>query len=191
QATELPESMIVLGAGPVGVEFAQVFTRFGTTTTLVESAERVLPSSEPEAADCLAGVRDTEGTTVYTGAKATSVQHENNRFTLQLDSGSTLTAERLLIATGRTSDLTSLGIATLGLDDSGNSIPVDGFLRAAERVWTIGDVTGVGAFTHTSVYQAAIAVDDILGRHTHPANYSAMPAVTFTEPEVATVGMTE
>lgn len=191
QAAESPRSIIVLGAGPVGMEFAQVFARFGVSTTVVEAADRLLLSSEPEAGDCMARVFEDEGITVRTGAQATTAQHDGSRFTLRLDSGEELTAERLLVATGRSTDLTGLGVATVGLDDSAKTIPVDGHMRAAEMLWTIGDVTGKGAFTHTSVYQAEIAVDDILGRDAETADYRAAPAVTFTEPEVATIGMTE
>lgn len=191
QLAELPRSIIVLGAGPVGMEFAQVFARFGVSTTVVEAAERLLLSSEPEAGQCMAEVFADEGITVHTGATATGVRHDGTRFTLRLDSGAEVTAERLLVSTGRITDLAGLGITAVGLDDSAKTIPVDGNMRAAERVWAIGDVTGKGAFTHTSVYQAGIAVDDILGRDAETADYRAAPAVTFTEPEVATIGMTE
>src|SRR5690606_5258971 len=102
-----------------------------------------------------------------------------------------LSSTHLLVATGRRTDLAALGVGAVGLDESAKTIPVDGRMRAAERVWAIGDVTGHGAYTHTSVYQAGIAVADILGRDTDPADYRALPAVTFTEPEVAAVGLTE
>ena len=88
-------------------------------------------------------------------------------------------------------DLAALGVGAVGLDESARSIPVDERMRAADGVWAIGDVTGHGAFTHTSVYQSPIAVADILGQESAPADYRAVPAVTFTDPEVATVGHTE
>jgi pyruvate/2-oxoglutarate dehydrogenase complex dihydrolipoamide dehydrogenase (E3) component len=110
---------------------------------------------------------------------------------VHLADGTSLQGERMLVATGRRSDLTALGIGTLGLDESGRSIPVDGRLRAAPGVWAVGDVTGHGAFTHMAVYQARICVADILDRPTPDADYRAVPRVTFTDPEIGSVGLTE
>jgi len=100
-------------------------------------------------------------------------------------------AERLLVATGRRTDLAALGVAAVGLDPEARAIPTDGWMRAADGVWAIGDVTGKGAFTHMSMYQAAIAVRDILGQGGEPADYRAVPRVTFTDPEIGSVGLTE
>jgi pyruvate/2-oxoglutarate dehydrogenase complex dihydrolipoamide dehydrogenase (E3) component len=100
-------------------------------------------------------------------------------------------AEQLLVATGRRADLHHLGIGALGLDTDAAAIATDERLRAADNVWAVGDITGHGAFTHVAYYQAQIAVADILHRDHPPADYSAVPRVTFTDPEVAGVGMTE
>src|SRR5213080_4424954 len=99
---------------------------------------------------------------------------------------STHTAERLLVATGRRT-----GVAAVGLDPAAKTIPTDGWMRAADGVWAIGDVTGKGAFTHISMYQADIAVRDILGQGGESADYRAVPRVTFTDPEIGSVGLTE
>lgn len=189
-AREAPESVLVLGGGPVGLEFAQVFARFGSSVTVLEAGERILAPSEPEASETLTGVLRGEGIDVRTGAGLRRVHHDG-RFRADLDTGEVLEAERLLVATGRRTDLAALGVDAVGLDPSAGTIPVDERLRAADGVWAIGDVTGHGAFTHTSVYQSPIAVADVLGREGPPADYRAMPAVTFTDPEVATVGRTE
>ncbi|GAA4883101.1 NAD(P)/FAD-dependent oxidoreductase [Saccharopolyspora cebuensis] len=186
-----PESLLVLGAGPVGLEFAQVFARFGSRVALVERGEHILGSGEPEAAEVLAAALRADGIDVREGASAERVDHDGEGFRMQLDDGTELTAQHLLVATGRRTDLAALGVGAVGIDESGATIPVDEHLRAADGVWAIGDVTGHGAFTHVSVYQSAIAAADILGRGTEPADYRAMPAVTFTDPEVATVGLTE
>jgi pyruvate/2-oxoglutarate dehydrogenase complex dihydrolipoamide dehydrogenase (E3) component len=110
---------------------------------------------------------------------------------LTLAGGKTLEAERLLVATGRRPNLRDLGLETIGLDPSQRFLPVDDHLRVAPGVWGIGDVTGKGAFTHVSVYQARIAIADILGKPAPAADYRALPRVTFTDPEVGAVGLTE
>lgn len=191
QAREAPESVLVLGAGPVGLEFAQVFARFGSAVTVAEAGERILASGEPEASRSLEGVLRGEGIDVRTGTGLSRVSHDGSVFHAELDSGAQLRVQRLLVATGRRTDLAGLGVAAVGLDERARTIPVDERLRAADGVWAIGDVTGHGAFTHTSVYQAPIAAADILGQGGSPADYRAVPAVTFTDPEVATVGRTE
>src|SRR6266568_4201895 len=131
-----------------------------------------------------------EGIKVCTDAPAERVSHNGTHFTVHLGM-STHTAERLLVCTGRRVDLAALGVAAVGLDDTARTIPTDGWMRAADGVWVIGDVTGKGAFTHMSMYQADIAVRDILGQGGEPADYRAVPRVTFTDPEIASVGLTE
>jgi pyruvate/2-oxoglutarate dehydrogenase complex dihydrolipoamide dehydrogenase (E3) component len=188
--TTVPESLVVIGGGPVGCEFTQVFARFGASVTIIEVAGRLLPGDEPEAGALLAEVFGAEGITVRTGAKVSRVSHDGSAFALEVD-GQELTAERLLVAAGRRTDLAALGVAAVGLDENAKGIPVDGRMRAADGVWVIGDVTGKGAFTHTAMYQARLAAADILGDPAEEADYRAMPRVTFTDPEVGAVGLTE
>ncbi|WP_433467246.1 dihydrolipoyl dehydrogenase family protein [Spirillospora sp. CA-128828] len=189
-ATRAPESLLVLGGGVVGVEMAQVFSRFDGRVTVVEAADRLLLNEEPESSDLLRAVFEREGIGVRTGVNVTRVTHDGDEFTMHLGD-ETLTAERLLVATGRRPNLKDLGLGKVGLDETARQIPVDGHMRAADGVWAIGDITGMGAFTHVSMYQAAIAVRDILGEEGSPAVYRAVPRVTFTDPEVASVGLTE
>src|SRR6266702_6172938 len=191
ETEEVPESLIVLGGGAIGAELAQVFARFGAAVTVVEALPRLLPLEEPEASDLLAKVFTREGITVRTGARAENISHDGNEFTLSLPGGETLSSQRLLVATGRRTDLAALGVATIGLDEKARSIEVDDRMRAADGVWAIGDVTGKGAFTHVSMYQAGIAVRDILGHDGPLALYRAVPRVTFTDPEIGSVGLTE
>ncbi|WP_327139457.1 dihydrolipoyl dehydrogenase family protein [Nocardia sp. NBC_01327] len=188
--TEVPRSLIVLGGGPVGAEFAQLFARFGADVTVIVP-RRLLPQDEPEAGDLLAKVFAAEGITVRTGAHAASVTHDGANFTVELDNGQSVRAQQLLVATGRRTDLSALGIGVLGLDETAKTLPVDERMRAADGVWAIGDVTGQGAFTHMSMYQARIAAQDILGSSDETAQYRAVPRVTFTDPEVGAVGLTE
>ncbi|MBC6450259.1 dihydrolipoyl dehydrogenase family protein [Actinokineospora xionganensis] len=188
---EVPESLIVLGGGPVGCEFAQVFARFGANVTVVEAQDRLLGLDEPEAGALIAERFAAEGITVRTSAKITSARHDGEQFTLDFDGGDPLSARGLLVAAGRRTDLGALGVAAVGLDDSAKGIKVDKHMRAADGVWAIGDVVGEGAFTHMSMYQAGIAVADILGEDSPGAEYRAVPRVTFTDPEVGSVGLTE
>jgi len=190
QAEQVPGSLIILGGGAIGAELAQVFARFGTAVTVVEALPRLMSFEEPESSALIERVFTAEGIKVCTDAPAERVSHNGTHFTVHLGM-STHTAERLLVATGRRVDLAALGVAAAGLDEKARTIPTDGWMRAADGVWAIGDVTGKGAFTHMSMYQADIAVRDILGKGGEPADYRAVPRVTFTDPEVGSVGLTE
>ena len=191
ESEEVPQSLIVLGGGAIGSELAQVFARFGASVTVVEALSQLLPLEEPESGSLLAAVFKQEDITVRTGVAAESVSHQGDQFSVKLASGEELTGDRLLVATGRRANLAGLGIGAIGLDAGARTIETDERLRAAPGVWAIGDVTGKGAFTHMSMYQAAIVIDDILGRPHHPAEYHAVPRVTFTDPEIGSVGLTE
>ncbi|MFC9972770.1 dihydrolipoyl dehydrogenase family protein [Spirillospora sp. NPDC127200] len=190
RAEQAPESLVVLGGGVVGVELAQVFARFGTRVTIVQHGDRLIEREEPAASELLRKVFEREGITVRTGVKVAGASYADGAFTLDLG-GEKLSAERLLVATGRRTDLKGLGLDAIGLDDDARALEVDDRLRAADGVWAVGDVTGEGAFTHVSMYQSAIAVRDILGEDGPPASYHAVPRVTFTDPEIGVVGMIE
>jgi len=191
KAETLPASMLVLGGGAVGLELAQAYARFGVTVTVVEALDRLLAIEEPESSMLAADTLARDGIAIRTGAKAVLVAHDGAEFALTLEDGSRLTAERLLVATGRRANLTDLGIDSIGLDPAAHAITIDDRMRAGEDVWAVGDVTGRGAFTHVAMYQAGIAVRDILGRDGPPADYRALPRVTFTDPEIGGVGLTE
>jgi len=190
QAERMPESLIVLGGGAIGTELAQVFARFGAAVTMVEALPRLVSFEEPEASELIERIFTAEGIKVYTSAPAERISYNGTHFSVHLGM-STLTAERLLVSTGRRTDLAALGVAAVGLDPAAKAIPTDGWMRAADGVWAIGDVTGKGAFTHMSMYQANVAVRDILDQGGEPADYRAVPRVTFTDPEIGSVGLTE
>ncbi|MFF3515134.1 dihydrolipoyl dehydrogenase family protein [Streptomyces sp. NPDC002573] len=191
-AKELPTSMLVLGGGAIGVEVAQVFARFTCRVTVVEGQDRLLSQEEPESGELAAQALRADGVTVLTGLRARQVSHDGTEFTVFLEgSAEPLRAERLLVAAGRYSELADLGVETVGLDPAARIVPTDGRMRAAEGLWAVGDITGHGAFTHVSTYQAQIAVRDILDRPGPDADYRALPRVTFTDPEIAAVGLTE
>jgi len=191
ETEQVPASLIVLGGGAIGCELAQMFARFGSEVQVAEAAGQLLPSEEPESGELLAGVFRREGIGVHTGSGADRVGHDGTQFTVRLGSGAELTAERLLVATGRRADLAAFGAAAAGLDEKARFVHTDGHQRAAPGVWAIGDITGQGAFTHMSMYQAGIAVADILGQPHHEAETHAVPRVTFTDPEIGSVGLTE
>ncbi len=191
ETERLPESLVVLGGGAIGAELGQVFARFDVDVSVVEVAPRLLPPEEPEAGALLASVFAEEGIAVHTGAAITSVGHDRGGVTLELEDAAPVSGERLLVATGRRPDLVALGVASVGLDEQARALPVDGHMRVTDGLWAIGDATGLGAFTHMSMYEAAIAVDDILGRPGPPAQYHAVPRVTFTDPEIGSVGLSE
>ena len=189
-ATELPASLVVVGGGAIGVELAQAFARFGVQVTVVEVADRILAPEEPESSQLLTRVLTREGIRVLTGVTVKEVAYDDGQFTVDLD-GRTVTADRLLVAAGRRPNLADLGLETVGLDPRARAVEVDERMRAGDGLWAIGDITGKGAFTHVSMYQAAVAARDIRGLGGPTADYRAVPRVTFSDPEVAAVGMTE
>ncbi|MDX6374608.1 MAG: hypothetical protein QOD98_3596 [Nocardioidaceae bacterium] len=193
QVTEVPASLVVLGGGPIGCELAQVFARFGVRVTVVQHGERLLPADEPEASALLTDMLVHEGIRVLTGVEATQVSYADGAFTLTLDNDEELVADKLLLAAGRKPNFQDLGLETVGIDPGVHTLDIDDRMRVTgvDRLWAIGDVTGKGAFTHVAMYQNAIARRDILGEDGPPAAYHALPHVTFTDPEVAGVGMTE
>src|SRR6478736_3057332 len=191
RVTELPGSLVVVGGGPIGCELAQAFARFGVQVTVVQHGPRLVPADEPEAADLLARVFAEEGIRVLTGVELQWAAYADGGFILDLDSGEQLRADKVLVAAGRTPNLDDLGLETVGLDPTARTLEVDGWLRAGDGLWTIGDVTGHGAFTHVSMYQQAIALRDVLEQGGEPASYHAVPHATFTDPEVGGVGLTE
>ncbi|HEY5110088.1 MAG TPA: NAD(P)/FAD-dependent oxidoreductase [Acidimicrobiales bacterium] len=188
---DVPGSLAVLGGGAIGVELAQVFRRFGSEVTVIEAGRRLVGPEEPEAGLLLAEVFDGEGITVRTGVTVDSVHFDGERFAL-VAGGVPVVADRLLVATGRRADLTTVDVASVGLDPS-VPLVVDDHLRVegAERLWAVGDVTGKGAFTHMAMYQADIVVRGVLGDEVVPADYRAVPRVTFTDPEIGSVGWSE
>ncbi|MGH3334263.1 MAG: dihydrolipoyl dehydrogenase family protein [Nocardioides sp.] len=190
RVTEMPGSVVVLGGGPIGCEFAQVFSRFGARVTVVEALDRLVAGDEPEASAVLEEAFAAEGIQVLTGARVDAVDHADGSFTLHID-GQELKAEKLLVAAGRRGNLAAIGLDTVGIDPEAKVLEADERMRAGEKLWAVGDITGKGAFTHVSMYQAAVVVRDILGEDGPWADYRAVARVTFTEPEVASVGLTE
>ncbi|MBM0225634.1 NAD(P)/FAD-dependent oxidoreductase, partial [Micromonospora sp. ATA51] len=158
----LPESLLMLGGGAIGLELAQVFARFGVQVTVVEAADRVLAVEEPEASEVAAAALRADGVTIATGVRAERVSHDGQSFTVHGAGGAEFTAERLLVVTGRRAHLEELGLETVDVDASQRYLPVDERMHAADGIWAVGDLTGEGAFTHIAMYQAGIVVADVL-----------------------------
>jgi pyruvate/2-oxoglutarate dehydrogenase complex dihydrolipoamide dehydrogenase (E3) component len=129
--------------------------------------------------------------TLALGAKAVRVSRDRESVTVDLEDGTSVSGAELLVSVGRHARVAELGVDSVGLDPGARAIEVDERMRAADRLWAVGDVTGVGAFTHMAMYQAGIAIDDILGRPGPTADYTGLARVTFTDPEVGSVGLTE
>ena len=184
---KVPRSLAVMGGGPVGAELAQFFSRMGSQVTIVEQGERLLGRIHADAGELLAQFFREEGIDVRLGVGIEGVERG---IRLRLSDGSTLETERLLVATGRRPNVERLGLEQLGVKVSPKGIEVDERLQAAENVWAIGDVTGVALFTHVGKYQARVAAAGMSRRHAK-ADYRAIPAAVFTDPEVATAGRTE
>lgn len=191
EATTLPTSIVVLGGGAIGSELSQVLARFGVDVTIVESANHLLGMEEPEAGAALLEVLESEGVTVHLGVRARRVERDGDGVAVTIGSGQVVRAERLLVATGRRADPAAAGLGSVGVPDDARFAPIDDRCRVADGVWALGDLTGKGAFTHVSMYQAGIVIADVLGEDGQPASYHALPRVTFTDPEVGAVGLTE
>lgn len=188
--TAVPESLIVMGGGAIGVELAQAFSRFGSRVTIIEGADRIVAPEEPEASQVLTDVLTAEGITIHTGQFASKVSHDESGFRVTVGD-SIVRGQRLLIATGRTPNAQTIGVDVLGVELSHGYPPVDEHMQVVPGVYAVGDIAGKGAFTHMAMYQAAICERAILGRPGPGADYSAVSRVTFSDPEIGSVGMTE
>jgi pyruvate/2-oxoglutarate dehydrogenase complex dihydrolipoamide dehydrogenase (E3) component len=191
ETKELPTTLTILGGGPIGLELGQMFGRFGVKVTIVEAGERILGPEEPESSALLTEVFEREGIVVRTNAAAEKVSMDGGEIALSLSDGSTVRGEKLLVAVGRRAPIKELNVSAIGIDESARFLPVDNRGRVTDGVWAIGDVTGKGNFTHMSMYEANIAMHDILGDDGPVASYHAVPHVTFTDPEIGSVGMSE
>jgi pyruvate/2-oxoglutarate dehydrogenase complex dihydrolipoamide dehydrogenase (E3) component len=187
---ELPQRLLILGGGPVGVELGQVFARFGVSVVIVEAEQRLLPREGEGASAAIADAMTAEGIDVRLGRVANEAATEDGDFLLRFEDGEELRGDRLLVATGRRPRIDGLGLDKVGIEPGKAGVEVDERLRAGPGVWAIGDVTGVSLFTHVGKYQGRIAARDMLGGPAR-ADYRSVPRVVFSDPQVAGVGLTE
>jgi dihydrolipoamide dehydrogenase len=191
-AEEVPPSLVVLGGGTVGVEMADAFASFGSRVTVIEAGPRVLAREEPFAGDEVCAAFAEAGIEVRADTRATAVSRADGRVTVELDDGSSVSGDEILVAVGRRILSADLGLDDLGLEP-GRPIEVDDTLRVPGHEWlyVIGDANGRALLTHMGKYQGRIAADRILGRDVPLRSDGALsPRVTFTDPQVAAVGHT-
>jgi pyruvate/2-oxoglutarate dehydrogenase complex dihydrolipoamide dehydrogenase (E3) component len=185
----LPDRLLIVGGGPVGVELAQALGRMGVEVTIVEGEDRLLPREAPPLGEALGAALEKEGIALRLGGFPSRAVRDSDAYVLRFEDGDELRAERLLIATGRRPRVEGLGLEKVGIEVADGGVAVDERMRAAEGVWAIGDATGIMPFTHVGKYQARIAARDILGADAR-ADYRAIPRVVFTDPQIAAVGET-
>jgi pyruvate/2-oxoglutarate dehydrogenase complex dihydrolipoamide dehydrogenase (E3) component len=191
-AHEAPDSLIVLGGGTSGIELADAYASLGTEVTVIEAAPRILGREEPFAGEEVSTALSDRGVVVRVDTKATAVSRADGRVTVEVEDGSSVTADEILVAVGRQPHTDDLGVEMLGLEP-GKAIEVDDTLRAPGHDWlyVIGDANGRVLLTHMGKYQGRIVADRILGREVPLRSDGPLsPRVTFTEPQVAAVGHT-
>jgi dihydrolipoamide dehydrogenase len=186
----VPRRLLILGGGPVGAEMAQAVRRLGGEVALVEGADHVLAREPAPLGHALGEVLRRDGAELFLGVHATAARRDGQDYVLVTDDGRELHGDRLLIATGRRPRTEGIGLETVGVKAEKHGIPVDTHLRAGDRLWAIGDVTGIRLLTHVGKYQGEVVAANILG-DPREAHYEAMPDAVYTDPQAASVGATE
>ena len=183
----VPRRLLILGGGPVGVEMAQVVRRFGGEAVVIDRAEHLLAREPAPLGEALGEALRREGIELVLAATTSAARREGEDFVLELDDGRELRGDRLLVATGRRPRVRGIGLETVGVEPDPHGVPVDAHLRAAEKLWAIGDVTGIWPLTHVGKYEGEVVAANILGEP-RTANYEAVPRVVYTDPQAAAVG---
>jgi pyruvate/2-oxoglutarate dehydrogenase complex dihydrolipoamide dehydrogenase (E3) component len=186
----VPRRLLILGGGAAGVELAQVVRRLGGEAVIVEGADRVLPREAAPLGEALGEALRLDGIELRLGRHASAARRDGAEYVLQFDGGQDLRGDHLLVAAGRRPRVKGIGLETVGVEANPHGIPVDGHLRAGERLWAIGDVNGIWPLTHVGEYEGDVVAANILG-NPRPANYDAVPRVTYTDPQAAAVGAVE
>ena len=186
----VPRRLLVVGGGPVGVELAQAVRRLGGEVALVDGAEHVLPREPVPLGEALGDVLRDDGVELALGTHATAAKRDSDDYVLEFETRDELRGDRLLVATGRRPRVEGIGLESVGIEPDPDGIPVDASLRAGEKLWAIGDITGIWPLTHTGKYQGDVVAANILGEP-REANYEAVPRAVYTDPQAAAVGATE
>jgi pyruvate/2-oxoglutarate dehydrogenase complex dihydrolipoamide dehydrogenase (E3) component len=185
----VPWHLLILGGGPVGAEMAQAVRRLGGEVTLVEGASHVLGREPAPLGVALGEVLRRDGVGLILGMQATAARRDGDDFVLTIEGGKELRGDHLLAATGRRPRMPE-GLDTVGVTAGPHGIPVDAHLQVGERLWAIGDVTGIRLLTHVGKYQGEVVASNILGEP-REAHYEAIPDVVYTDPQAASVGATQ
>ena len=183
----VPRRLLILGGGPVGVEMAQAVTRLGGEAVIVDMSDHVLAREPAPLGDALGDALRRDGIELVLSANAIAARGDGEEFVLELDDGRQLRGEKLLVATGRRPRVAGIGLESVGVEADAHGVSVDAHLRAADRLWAIGDVNGLWPLTHVGKYQGEVVAANILGE-SRKANYEAVPRVVYTDPQAASVG---
>ena len=187
---EVPDRLLILGGGPVGVEMAQAVARMGGSVALVEGGEHLLSREPRPLGEALQKALEADGIEFHFGQFAKEARRHGDGYELEFPDGKVLRADKLLIATGRKPRGEGIGLETLGIEPLKGAVEVDERMSAGPNLWAIGDVTNIWPLTYVGKYQGRIAAANILG-HEARANYDAVPRVVFTDPQTASVGEAE
>jgi pyruvate/2-oxoglutarate dehydrogenase complex dihydrolipoamide dehydrogenase (E3) component len=188
----LPESIVILGGGPIGLEFAQVYRRLGAKVTVVEMLSRLLPREDPDVALALQEILEEEGVRFRTGARGVGVRVEEGRKIVSLEDGSEATGHEIFVAAGRRPLVEGLELGRAGIETVGSAVRVDSRLRTTgDGVWAAGDVTGGPQFTHMADYMAKAVLQNAIFPIKKKVKYGNIPRVTYTDPEVAHIGLSQ
>jgi dihydrolipoamide dehydrogenase len=186
----VPRRLLILGGGPVGVELGQAVRRLGGEVALVDNADHVLAREPAPLGEALGEVLRRDGIEFVLGAHASAARRDGEDYVLEFEDGRELRGDHLLVATGRRPRVADIGLETVGVEPDPHGIAVDAHLRAGDRLWAIGDVTGIWPLTHVGKYQGDVVAANILGEP-REANYEAVPRVVYTDPQAASVGEAE
>jgi len=185
---QVPRRLLILGAGPVGVEMAQVVQRLGGQAVIIETSERVLPREPVALGEALGDALSRDGIELVLSASVTAARREGEDFVVEFEDGRQVRGDRLLVATGRRPRVADIGLETIGVEPDPRGVPVDAQLRVTEGVWAVGDVTGIWPLTHVGKYQGRVVATNILGTP-READYEAVPRAVYTDPQAASVGV--
>ncbi len=186
----VPRRLLILGGGPVGVEMAQAVRRLGGEVALVEGAHHLLAREPAPLGEALAEVLRGDGIELVLGAHASGARRDGDEYVLTFDGGHELRGDRILVATGRRPRVADIGLETVAVEFDDHGVKVDAHLRAGDKLWAVGDVTGIWPLTHVGKYQGDVVAANILGEP-REAHYDAVPRVVYTDPQAAAVGATE
>jgi pyruvate/2-oxoglutarate dehydrogenase complex dihydrolipoamide dehydrogenase (E3) component len=191
----LPRSLLILGGGPIGLEFGQVFRRFGADVTVIELGSQILPHEDTQIAELVAGYLRDEGIRVMTSTRALEVRSLSGRKRVEVEVGRNremIEVEEILVATGRAAAVGDLDLESAGVEYTQRAITTDEFLRTNQsHIWTAGDCAGGYLFTHVASYEGTLAAENMFAELPRPYNPRVVPRATFVDPEVASIGYTE
>ncbi|WP_406047390.1 dihydrolipoyl dehydrogenase family protein [Kribbella sp. NBC_00889] len=186
----VPRHLLIIGGGPVGTEMGQVVRRLGGGVTLLDQSRHLLYRESAALGEALGESLRREGIDLALGVEITGARRDGDDYVLSLSDGRELRGDKLLVATGRRPRVEGIGLETFGITPDRRGVPVDSRLRAGERLWAVGDITGLWPLTHVGKYQGEVVAANILGEP-REANYDAVPRVVYTDPQAASVGVIE